>query len=238
MEELGMSLDKITYKHVIYDIIGRIFLIRNGVVLFYNGNVEQQRVFNLTRRIKDETEALMSYTEAYQLFRAAQAAAKIEGDMAEVGVYKGGSARIICEAKGSKPIHLFDTFEGFPQQDLGADRCDNRFKQTSVAEVLRYIGDASNIVVKKGYIPNTFKGLENECFAFALLDLDLYIPTIKSLEFFYPRLPQGGYLMIHDYNNPESNWGCKRAVDEFMSGKLESIMEIADEYGTVMFRKI
>jgi O-methyltransferase len=162
----------------------------------------------------------------------------ISGCFAEAGVYQGYTSRFIHLLAPERLYYLFDTFEGFPQQDLGADRCDNRFKQTSVAEVLRYIGDASNIVVKKGYIPNTFKGLENECFAFALLDLDLYIPTIKSLEFFYPRLPQGGYLMIHDYNNPESNWGCKRAVDEFMSGKLESIMEIADEYGTVMFRKI
>lgn len=38
-------------------------------------------------------------------------------------------------------------------------------------------------------------------------------------------------------NNPESNWACNRAVNEFMHGKPEKIIEIADEWGTVLFRK-
>ncbi len=39
---------------------------------------------------------------------------KIKGELAEVGVYKGGSAKLICEAKGNSILHLFDTFEGLP----------------------------------------------------------------------------------------------------------------------------
>ena len=37
--------------------------------------------------------------------------------MAEVGVYQGVSAKLICEAKGDKELHLFDTFEGLPDPE-------------------------------------------------------------------------------------------------------------------------
>lgn len=102
---------------------------------------------------------------------------------------------------------LFDTFEGFPTEDLEkGDENDPRFSDTSVENVLKNIGNHNNIIVKKGYVPDTLNGLENEIFSFVLLDLDLYNPTVSSLEFFYPRLTKGGYLIVHDYNNPESNW--------------------------------
>jgi hypothetical protein len=42
---------------------------------------------------------------------------------------------------------------------------------------------------------------------------------------------------VHDYHNPESDWGCKRAVDEFMADKPEAIVELADVWGSVMFRR-
>ena len=50
--------------------------------------------------------------------------ARVPGDYAEVGVYKGATAKLMCEAKGEKHIHLFDTFEGLPN----ADTIDIRFR--------------------------------------------------------------------------------------------------------------
>ena len=43
-----------------------------------------------------------------------------------------------------------------------------------------------------------------------------------SLEFFYPRLSPGGYLVMHDYNNAESDWACKRAFDAFLRGQARA----------------
>jgi O-methyltransferase len=163
----------------------------------------------------------------------------IKGDLAEVGVYRGDISRFIHQLASERIYYLFDTFEGFPRQDLEPNVSeDNRFRDTTVKEVLQKIGDTRNIIIKKGYVPDTFQGLENERFAFVLLDLDLYNPTVSSLGFFYPRLVKGGYLMVHDYNSPESNWACKRAVNKFMRDKTEKIIEIADEWGSVLFRKL
>jgi O-methyltransferase len=163
----------------------------------------------------------------------------VEGSFAEVGVYRGDVSKFVHKLAPNRPYYLFDTFEGFPKEDLEENSLeDNRFRDTSVEIVLRNIGDQDNINIRKGYVPATLKGLEDEKFAFVLLDLDLYKPTLRSLEFFYPRVSKGGYLFIHDYNSPESNWACNRAVNEFMKDKSEKVIEIADKMGTVMFRKL
>ena len=50
---------------------------------------------------------------------------KVPGDLAEIGVYQGNTARILAEAARSsgRHLYLFDTFEGFHSQDLrGPDR--------------------------------------------------------------------------------------------------------------------
>lgn len=163
----------------------------------------------------------------------------IPGCFAELGVYKGHLSSYIHRLAPERRYYLFDTFQGFPKGDLEPGVIeDNRFQDTSVDTVLKAIGDTRNIVVRQGYVPDTLKGLEHEQFAFVLLDLDLYSPTVAGLEFFYPRLATGGYLAIHDYNNPESNWACKRAVDAFMKDKPEHIIELADRFGTVLIRKV
>lgn len=165
-------------------------------------------------------------------------AENIAGSIAEVGVYQGRTSKIIRRLAPEKPYYLFDTFEGFPQQDLETDKPDNRFDGTSVDLVMKNIGTSKNIIIKQGYVPDTFEGMDDEQYSFVLLDLDLYNPTLASLEYFYPRMAVGGYIMIHDYNSPESDWACMRSVDKFMADKPEQIIEVADICGSAMFRKI
>ena len=56
--------------------------------------------------------------------------------------------------------------------------------------------------------------------------------------YFYPRMAPGGYIFVHDYNNPvESKAGSFRAVNEFIQDKPERIVEIADLYGSAVIRK-
>jgi O-methyltransferase len=71
-----------------------------------------------------------------------------------------------------------------------------------------------------------------------LLDLDLFDPTRAILEFFYPRLSRGGYLIVHDYNNEESDWACKRVLDSFLADKPERLVELGDVWGSALIRRI
>lgn len=160
----------------------------------------------------------------------------VPGSCAELGVYRGDMSIVIHAACPNRSLYLFDTFEGFPPKDLSGT--DNRFKDTSVELVLQRLGDLTNVIVRQGYFPDTAQGLENEQFAFVMLDADLYTPTMAGLQFFYPRLVAGGYLFAHDYNSPESNWGVSRAVNEFLAGRPERPVAIPDKWGSVIIRKI
>jgi len=43
----------------------------------------------------------------------------------------------------------------------------------------------------------------------------LYQPTLDSLDFFYPRLRQGGVIVVDDYGYTQFP-GAKKSVDEFL----------------------
>jgi O-methyltransferase len=162
----------------------------------------------------------------------------VEGAIAEVGVFKGDMTRFLHAIAPDRTYYLFDTFEGFPRQDLEHGSDDARFDDTSLEGVLASLHSTDNIVPRKGYVPDTFAGLEDERFAFVLADVDLHAPTVAALEFLYPRMTTGGYIFIHDYNSTESGWACKRAVDGFMADKPEHLFEISDIWGTALFRKV
>jgi O-methyltransferase len=161
----------------------------------------------------------------------------VKGALAECGVYKGDLSRFIHDEIPDRTLYLFDTFDGFDQRDAPGIE-DDRFRNTSVERVLRNIGTSDNIVIRKGYFPETADGLEHERFAFVMIDFDRYKPTMAALEFMYPRTNPGGYIFVHDYSSPESNWACSRALDEFLADKPETPIAIPDAWGSALFRKL
>jgi len=166
------------------------------------------------------------------------AAENVAGDLAEVGVYRGGTSRFLLRCAPERTLYLFDTFEGFAERDREPENAsDARFRTTSEATVRRALGNAANVVIRPGYFPETATGLEDKRFAFVLLDLDVYAPTLAGLEFFYPRLARGGYCFVHDYNSPESNRACRRALGEFLRDKPERVIELPDTWGSAVFRR-
>ncbi len=163
---------------------------------------------------------------------------RVPGDFAEVGVYQGATSRFILRCAPERRLYLFDTFEGFPLADREAENAaDARFQDTSEAQVKRTLGDRANVVIRKGRFPGTAAGLEHERFALVMLDLDVYSPTLAGLEFFYPRLARGAYVFVHDYNSPESNAACFRAVRAAMENRPELVIELPDLWGSAVFRK-
>lgn len=162
---------------------------------------------------------------------------EIDGALAEVGVWRGETSAFIHRLAPERRLYLFDTFEGFPAQDLAPGARDLRFRDTSAAAVRDRVGRSPSVILKPGYVPDVLEEVAQERFAFALLDLDLLEPTRASLEFFYPRLSPGGYLIVHDYNNDESEWACKRAFDAFLADKPERLIELGDVWGTALIRR-
>jgi hypothetical protein len=177
-----------------------------------------------------DAKALLGIREMYNIYKMVEQSEKIDGDIAEVGVYKGGSARIICELKGRKTLHLFDTFEGMPQVNTTIDsHRQGDFNDTSLDRVRSYLMKFDNVHFYKGIFPESAKDLmDRSCaFSFVNLDVDIYESTREGLMFFYPRMSKGGIMMSHDYRSISCP-GVKKAFDEFFYDKPEPIIELWD----------
>jgi hypothetical protein len=165
----------------------------------------------------------------------------IEGDFAELGVWKGNSAAILAHfaEKSGKRLFLFDTFSGFDNRDfVGVDQNQQfDFANTSIDFVRETIGHPEVATYLQGFFPETITDeVSHRTFALAHIDCDLYEPMKAALEFFYPRMPKGGMLILHDYSS--GVWaGATRAIDEFRKAKSEFISLWPDKSGTAVIRK-
>lgn len=169
---------------------------------------------------------------------------KIPGQIAELGVYKGQTAKLFHHYMPERTLHLFDTFEGFTDRGTADEKAATgknvhaqHFADTSLESVQKYIcAKNDNVHYYKGYFPDSVPPeLENQNFAFVHLDADLYQPTIEGLKFFYPRMTRQGMIVVHDYNT----WiGARKAVDEFFSDKPELPIPMPDKSGTALIVKI
>ena len=157
----------------------------------------------------------------------------LEGDVMECGVWRGGSARMlhqqISESHAAKRLHLFDSFEGMKRTDAEGDRHQpGDFDDTSLDHVRAVVLGSSahdndakaSVAFHKGWIPDTFTGLEDLRFCFAHIDLDLYRSIHDALAFIYPRLAQRGAIVFDDYGFASCP-GARKAVDEFFADKPE-----------------
>jgi len=192
------------------------------VVLSYN-SPERGRAFDLIRQVRKETGMLLADIEAYNIHMAVRRTEKVPGDIAEVGVFRGGSSKIISESKGGRALYLFDTFEGLPK----ADRIDRSFHKgqfaASFEEVKDYLKAYPDVHIYKGWFPKTADPILDKAFSFVHLDVDIYESTRDCLGFFYPRMSRGGIIISHDYFNSD---GVRKAVDEFFADKPEPVIEM------------
>ena len=129
------------------------FLASRGRVIT-NYNDHRLSIIRLITNIKSEGRMLLQYSEAYMIYMLVKNTAKIKGDLAEVGAYTGGSAKLICEAKGDREVYLFDTFEGLPK----TTKLDTSFKSgeypASYEDVRNYLKEYSHVHLIKGKIIN------------------------------------------------------------------------------------
>lgn len=154
---------------------------------------------------------------------------EIPGECAEAGVFEGDFAKYINQYFPEKKLYLFDTFEGFSDKDIKVDNAKKSsganvadYNNTSVELVLGKMKNLEQVVIKKGYFPDSAWDVQEQ-FCFVNLDLDLYQPTKRGLEWFKSHMVKGGLILVHDYY-AETFQGPKLAVDEFMKENPELLV--------------
>jgi O-methyltransferase len=163
---------------------------------------------------------------------------KIEGDIAECGVWRGGSMMAVAltlKALGdsNRSLYLFDTFEGMPpptdhdmtndgvsaQIQLGRDRKGRGiWCEASLEDVQANLASTGyppeRIHFVRGKVEETIPATLPGHLALLRLDTDWYESTRHELTHLYPRLDRNGVLIIDDYGHWQ---GAKKAVDEYFA---------------------
>ena len=157
---------------------------------------------------------------------ALDATRRCDGEIAECGVYKGGTAKILAELVPDRPLHLFDTFSGMPETDPTRDLHEaGDFGDTSIESVREYLSDHTNVTCVAGLVPKSLEVIRDRTFSFVHIDLDIYSAIQSACEFFYARMQPGGMLLFDDYGY-SSCPGARAAVDEFFADKPEVKMAL------------
>lgn len=178
----------------------------------------------LIRKTKRLKHSLLTGDENFNILSFARGFADKEGSFIEIGTYQGCSARLICSVKGDKKFYVCDTYEGLPKSHE-KDRAVHHQKQYACSEesVGAFLSEFQNVTLVKGFFPDSAKGAipDDERFAFAHIDVDLYEGTLQGIEYLYPRMIPGGVIISHDFSILA---GVRNAVYEFMEKHPEATM--------------
>ncbi len=161
----------------------------------------------------------------------------IPGAIVECGVGKGGSmmaAALALRALEStqRQLHLFDTFAGMTEPDLvdvdwRGQAARNLLRlRSSEGEMFRARCPLAEVkqammlthypwekmAFVEGPVETTIPAYAPEQIALLRLDTDWHASTFHELEHLYPRLADGGILIVDDYGHWQ---GARKAVDTY-----------------------
>jgi hypothetical protein len=173
---------------------------------------------------------------------------EIPGDVVECGVWRGGSmmaAALTLARLGDtdRHLYLFDTFSGMAEPTAAdvpspydgysphkrwrrrrSGRTSNwaAVGTDAVRDAMRTTGyPEERIHLVPGLVEDTLPGAAPASIALLRLDTDWYASTRHELVHLYPRLADGGVLIVDDYGHYE---GARRAVDEYFAGRAEPLL--------------
>ena len=152
--------------------------------------------------------------------------AGVPGDFMETGVWRGGACimmRAVLEAYciSDRRVIAADSFAGFPPPTQPADAGFDFHSRPDFAVALEEVKGAfaryglldEQVVFLKGLFKDTLPAAPVDVLALLRLDTDWYESTRHELVHLYPRLVDGGVLIVDDYGHWE---GARKAVDEFL----------------------
>ncbi|MDO8641775.1 MAG: TylF/MycF/NovP-related O-methyltransferase [Nitrosarchaeum sp.] len=167
---------------------------------------------------------------------------KVEGDLIETGVWRGGAVifmqGILKAYNESRRVFVADSFKGLPEPDkdypidgnstlhtvellrVTADQVKNNFKKYDLLD--------SNVVFLEGWFKDTLMNADIEKIAVLRMDGDLYSSTWETLTALYHKVQSGGYVIVDDYS-----WvNCRTAIENFRKQyNIRDSMHIIDAWG-------
>lgn len=154
-----------------------------------------------------EGNTLVDIYRCYDLWQLSKNTSRVNGDIVEVGVWKGGSGALLAKAAElsncGKIVYLADTFSGV----VKAGEHDTRYKggehsdaiEKDVENLVESLG-LNNVRILKGIFPNDTGGRLAQCaVSFLHIDVDVYQSARETFEWMRERLSVGAIVVFDDY---------------------------------------
>lgn len=181
----------------------------------------------------------------------------IQGDFAECGVLSGGHPALMAwtiKTRGSdRRVHLYDSFEGVPmagvedsdhyKQVMGVNpdpskgiacgRCIGTVEQVK-ENMVKWDVDESRLIYHKGWLQEVLKseGVFVPKLALLRIDVDLHDSTLPIMEYLYPKMPHGAFIISDDWGAP----ACQKAVLKYLD-YVPPVTPVEGQNTTVWWRK-
>ncbi len=218
--------------HAIETVVGKSFVESYGGRAAITGGTRDQsstKIIRATVKPRDVMKAVedgcavaINPPEKMRLLaREFMSVSSLEGDVADVGAYRGGCSLVLKRLAPDKVLHVIDTWNGTPFDD---DLCHHKKGEwlANFDECKAFVGEDKMTLFHRGIFPDeTGPDVLDSCisgrFCFVFVDPDTYQSVKAAIEFFWPRVTPGGKMMFDDYGwSPCA--GVQKAVDEAFPG--------------------
>lgn len=156
----------------------------------------------------------------------------VKGNIVEIGVARGLTTRLLCQhivnqkLNSTLTLYAIDTFASFTEADLNYEVQ----KRGKILPELKAFAYNDFEVWKKNFQQYPFvQAIQSDCsvvdyskigpIKLAFLDVDLYLPTKKTLIKLYEALVDGGVILVDDV-----------LANNKYDGAYQAYMEFCDEY--------
>ncbi len=193
----------------------------------WNKDAQFQATYN---SVKANT--LVDLYRCWELWCLVEQSAKVPGAILEVGVWRGGTAGLLCRKAQlcgiHDPVYLCDTFRGV----VKADARDHSYDGGEHSDASRQIVEnlicsqlgLDNAIILEGTFPEeTGHLIGDPALRLCHLDVDVYKSTQDAFEWVWPRVSPGGIVIFDDYGL-EGCDGVTEFVEREQRGQKDRIV--------------
>ncbi len=170
-------------------------------------------------------------------------ASLLAGDFVECGVNRAFLSTAVIHAldfssfDGQKTFYLIDTYSGLVPEQISQDDTAAHFND--YPDVYEFVQDAfsgyPNVRPVRGAVPEVLATLEIETVAYLSIDMNCALPELAALRHFWPRMVDGGLVLLDDYGW-RGHEEQKRCFDDFATSVGAKILSLPTGQGLMIRR--
>jgi O-methyltransferase len=166
-------------------------------------------------------------------------ALRIDGNYVECGVFRGFKSFFLLKKNAelikNRKQFLFDTFEGIDPSlaDGSPIKQADHAKDGLFEFVVERFSEFENLKVIKGSVPSSLKTVDVGTVNFLHLDMNSWQAELGALDYFLPRMSQGGVIILDDFGLKTHQKQFEKEYP-FLIKKGLSVLELPTGQGVVL----